>query len=175
MVKPEKEAEVREYLDYLRNAKSIYLADYLGLDVAEITELRRKCRTESIRFSVVKNRLMRRAAAELGLEALGAYLAGPTAVAVSETDEVAPAKILAGFAKDKERPKLKAAVVDGVVYGPEAAAEFARFPSLTELRAKLLYVFSAPATQLVRVIAANGTQLARVLDARRDQLEKSGQ
>jgi len=170
MVKPEKAAQAASYTELLKNAKSIYLADYLGLDVASIQELRTQCRESDIRFRVVKNRIMKVAAAEAGFAELATYLEGPTAVAISEVDEVSPAKILTKFARKHKKPKLKAVVVDGSVFGPEEAEAFAKLPSFDEVRAQVLNVISAPASQLVRLLAAPGTQLARVIDARKDTL-----
>ena len=171
MVKPEKLAQVEEYTDLLKNARSVYLADYIGLDVASMEELRAQCRDQSVSFTVVKNRIMRRAAEDLGMGDLGQYLVGPTAVAISEKDEVAPAKLLVKFAKEKkEKPALKAAIVDGSVYGAEDAQAFAKLPSFDDMRATLLNVISAPATKIVRVVAGPGASVARVGGARKDQL-----
>jgi large subunit ribosomal protein L10 len=172
MANPEKTAQADAYCELLKGAKSVYLADYLGLDVAAIQDLRKECRDESIRFKVVKNRIMKRAVTDIGLGDLGQYLEGPTAVAISATDEVSPAKILVKFAKKHKKPKLKAAIVDGAIYGPEEAEAFAKLPSFNEVRAQLLSVFNAPATQLVRMLATPPGQLARVIDARRGELEE---
>ena len=174
MVNPEKAAQAASYAELLKNAKSIYLADYLGLDVARIQELRTQCREGDVRFRVVKNRIMKVAAAEAGFAELATYLEGPTAVAISEVDEVSPAKIITRFAKQHKKPTLKAAVVDGSVFGPEEANAFAKLPSLDEVRAQLLNVVSAPASQIVRLLVAPGTQMVRVIDARKDTLTERG-
>lgn len=171
MVKHEKTEQVAEYQELIKGAKSVFLADYMGLDVASMEELRKKCREQDVRFAVVKNRIMRIAAAGLGHEALGEHLKGPTAIAVSDVDEVSPAKVISKFAKDKKKPTLKACMVDGSVYGAEDAEAFAALPSLEETRAQLLSVFQAPAGQLVRLLAAPSTQLTRCIDARKDKLE----
>lgn len=173
-VRPEKLALVERYAEILKNAKSVYLADYIGLNVAQAQELRKQCREGDILYRVVKNRLLRRAADAAGFEALGAHLTGPIAIAVSNTDEVSPAKLLTKFAKEHQRPKLKGAVVDGVIYDAAEADVLAKLPGLNDLRSMILQVINAPATQLVRVVNAPGTQLVRVLDARREQLETSG-
>ena len=170
MVKPEKATQAASYAELLKNAKSIYLADYLGLDVASITELRTQCRESDVSFRVVKNRIMKVAAREAGMADLANYLEGPTAVVISEVDEVAPAKIISKFAKKHKKPKLKAAVVDGSVFGPEEADAFAKLPSLEQVRALLLSVLSAPAGQLVRLLSTPGTQVVRAIDARKDTL-----
>ncbi len=172
MAKHEKVQLVAEYTELLKSSKSMYLADYVGLDVGSMEELRAQCRNQSIRFQVVKNRLLRRAASDLGYEALGEHLTGPIAIAVSDLDEVSPAKVISKFAKEHKtsKPALRGAVVDGNVYGPNEAEALSKLPSLDETRSMLLNVLSAPASQLVRIIAAPGTQIARVLDARKDTL-----
>jgi large subunit ribosomal protein L10 len=171
MVNHQKSEQVAEYQALIKGCKSVFLADYMGLDVASLEDLRAKCRANDVQFTVVKNRLMRIAAAELGFEELGQYLKGPTAIAVSEQDEVSPAKVIATFAKVKKKPTLKAAVVDGAVYGPTEADVFANLPTLDEARSQLLSVFQAPASQLVRLLAAPSTQITRCIDARKDKLE----
>jgi len=171
MVKHEKTEQVAEYQALIKGCKSVFLADYMGLDVASLEDLRKKCREQDVRFAVVKNRIMRIAATGLGYEDLGQYLKGPTAIAVSDQDEVSPAKVIFTFAKDKKKPTLKAAMVDGAVYGPDEAEAFATLPTLEEARSQLLSVFQAPASQLVRMLAAPSTQITRCIDARKDKLE----
>lgn len=172
--RPEKLALVETYTELIKSAKSVYLADYIGLDVAEVSELRAQCREQSITFRVVKNRLMKRAAEAAGYPELGQHLTGPIAIAASDTDEVAPAKLITKFAKDHDKPKLRGALVDGIIYDADEADVLAKLPGLNDLRSMILQLLSAPGTQIVRLLAAPGTQLVRVLDARREQLEKQG-
>lgn len=166
----QKVATVDAYTELLKSAKSVYLADYIGLDVESISELRKQCRDESVTFTVVKNRLMIRAANAAGMEDLAQHLRGPVAVAVSTTDEVTPAKLITKFAKDHDMPKLKAAVVDGQVVGAAEAEAFAKLPSLPEVRSQLLSVLNGPAGAMVRLLAAPSSSLARVINARKDTL-----
>ena len=106
------------------------------------------------------------------LEQLSEKFAGPTALVLSYDDVVAPAKILADFAKDRENFALRIAVVQGKIIDVKGIMALAKLPSLPELRSRIAGVVAQPATKLVRMIAAPGQQLARVLAARRDQLEK---
>lgn len=176
MASAEKVALLTEYTELLKDAKSIYLADYKGLDVEGMQDLRKQFRANDITFTVVKNCVLKRAATEVGIEGLSEHLVGPLAVAVSRTDEVQPAKIMVKYAKDNstELPTLKAAVVGGKVYDAVGAVELSQLPSLDEMRAMMLNLFSTPATHIVRVLAAPGTQVARVIKARADQLESQG-
>ena len=97
----EKTEKVEELTAALVEAKAIYLADFTGVDVARVTELRNKLRDADIGYQVVKNRLAKRAAKAAGLEGLDAYLSGPTAIAISHEDLIAPAKILQELADEE--------------------------------------------------------------------------
>jgi len=156
----------------MAKAKAAILAEPRGLSVATVTELRRKCREAKVEYRIVKNTLAIRAAKGTDLEQLSEKFAGPTALVLSYDDVVAPAKILADFAKDRENFALRIAVVQGKVIDVKGIMALAKLPSLPELRSRIAGVVAQPATKLVRMIAAPGQQLARVLAARRDQLEK---
>ena len=95
-----KKAQVAETVEILKAAQTGVLVDYRGLNVEEDTELRRKLREANVKYFVIKNTLLRLAAKEVGLDALDEALHGPTAIAVSSEDAVAPAKVIADFAKD---------------------------------------------------------------------------
>ncbi|HZD60535.1 MAG TPA: 50S ribosomal protein L10, partial [Anaerolineae bacterium] len=99
MARPEKEAVVQEIRDKLQSAKSVILTDYRGLNFEQLTELRKKLRDQSVEYKIFKNTLARIAAKDSDLSELEAYLVGPTAMAISYEDPVAPAKILLDFAK----------------------------------------------------------------------------
>jgi large subunit ribosomal protein L10 len=159
----EKEKKVEELAEILSSAKGIYLADFTGLDVAAMTELRHQCREAGIRFEVVKNTLARFAAEKANIQGLPAYLQGPTALATSE-DEVAPARILTRFAKEHEGPKLRAAYVEGRILEPDEIKVLADLPSREELLARLLAALKSPLTQFVSVLRAPLRDLASVLD-----------
>jgi len=115
MNRHDKEEAVEDLKSAISRAKGVYLADFQGMTVARSTELRSRCRRAGVRFSVVKNTLARRAFAGQVQGDIDSFLVGPTAIALSERDEITAAKILADFLKEFERPVFKAGVVDGKV------------------------------------------------------------
>ena len=138
----------------LRGARGVYLADFSGMNVAHITQLRKQCRDQKVSFKVVKNTLLKRAFEANGIVGLDDFLAGPTGVVFSSDSEVAPAKILADFAKVHERPRVKAAIVDGRLFDDKAVAALAALPSREVLMSQLLATFIAPLTQFLAVVEA---------------------
>jgi large subunit ribosomal protein L10 len=168
----EKEAVIGQLHAKMAKAKAAILAEPKGLNVATVTELRRKCREAQVEYRIVKNSLAIRAAKGTDLEQLAEKFVGPTALVMSYDDVVAPAKILADFAKDRENFTLRIAVVQGKVIDVKGIMALAKLPSLPELRSKIAGVINQPASKLVRLLAAPGQQLAQVLGARREQLEK---
>lgn len=153
-VREEKKRIVAEIAEKLRTSKSAILADYRGLNVAQMTELRKKLREAGCEIKVYKNTLARRATAEVGLTELDPYLVGPTAIAFGPEDPVAPAKILAEFAKQNEALELKAGVVEGRVVGAEEIQAIAKLPSREGLLAMLLSVLQAPIRNFALAVKA---------------------
>lgn len=172
MNRTEKEAVVGRLHDKMARAKAAILAEPRGLDVATVTELRRKCREAKVEYRIVKNTLAIRAAKGTALEALAEKFAGPTALILSYDDVVAPAKILADFAKDRESFAIRTAVVEGKVVDARGIAALAKLPGLPELRSRIAGMLMQPATKLARVLGTPGQQLARAIGARKDQLAK---
>jgi large subunit ribosomal protein L10 len=170
----EKEQVIGQLHEKMAKAKAAILAEPKGLDVATVTELRRKCREAKVEYRVVKNTLAVRAAKGTPVEALAKEFRGPTALVMSYDDVVAPAKLLADFAKDRENFSIRVAVVEGKVVDAKGVQALARLPGLQELRGRIAGVVAQPAVKLVRMLAAPGQQLARVLGARKEQLEKPG-
>jgi large subunit ribosomal protein L10 len=168
----EKEEVIGQLHAKMAKAKAAILAEPRGLNVATVTELRRKCREAKVEYRIVKNTLAILAAKGTDLEQLSDKFVGPTALILSYDDVVAPAKILADFTKDRENFALRIAVVQGKVIDVKAIMALAKLPSLPELRSRIAGVIAQPATKLVRLLAAPGQQLAQVVGARRDQLEK---
>jgi large subunit ribosomal protein L10 len=169
----EKEEVIGQLHEKMAKAKTAILAEPKGLDVATVTELRRKCREAQVDYRIVKNTLAIRAAKGTTVEALSEQFVGPTALVMSYTDVVAPAKILSEFAKDRENFALRCAVVDGKVIDVKGIQALAKMPGLPELRSKIAGMLNQPAAKLVRMLATPGQQLAQVLGARKDQLEKA--
>ena len=154
VIRPEKADSVEAITKKLTAAKSIFLTDYSGLTVEAITALRRNMRKSKVEYLVVKNTLARISARNAGCEAIVPHLDGPTAVALGMEDPIAPAKIIADFVKaDREKPKIKACLLDGHLYEGAQAIELAKLPSRDELIAKLLGSMNAPLTGMVQVLS----------------------
>jgi len=137
-----------------RGARGVYLADFSGMDVAKITLLRQQCRDQKVGFKVVKNTLLKRAFKANGIHELDDFLVGPTGVVYSVESEVSPAKILSDFAKQYERPRIKAAVVDGRLFDEKAVAVLASLPSREVMMSQVLATIIAPLTQFLAVVEA---------------------
>jgi large subunit ribosomal protein L10 len=140
----QKKVLVSEIADKIKASKSTIIVDYRGLDVSEVTELRKQLREANVEFKVYKNTMMRRAteAAELG--ELNEHLVGPTAVAFSNEEVVAPAKIINEFAKKHEELVIKAGVIEGNIASIEEIKALAELPSREGLLSMLLSVLQAP-------------------------------
>ena len=164
MARPEKEAVVKELTDKFTSAKSLVITDYLGLNVAEITELRSKLREAGVEFKVVKNTLAAIAANDVEMEEMTDYFSGPTAIAFGEDDAVSPAKVLVEFAKDHEVLEIKAGLLNGEIISKEKVESLAEIPSREELLAKAFASMKAPLTGLVNVLQGNIRGLVQVLN-----------
>lgn len=140
----QKKQLVSTIADQLRNSKATIFVDYRGLDVAEVTELRKQLREAGITFKVYKNTMTRRAAEEAELGGLSESLVGPTAIAFSEEEVVAPAKILNNFAKEHEALVIKTGVIEGQITSVENIKALAELPSRDGLLSMLLSVLQAP-------------------------------
>ncbi|RAK16731.1 LSU ribosomal protein L10P [Anoxybacillus vitaminiphilus] len=149
-----KKQVVAEIADKFRASKSTIIVDYRGLNVAEVTELRKQLREAGIEFKVYKNTLTRRALAEVGLEGLDEVFTGPNAIAFSNDDVVAPAKLLNEFAKTHEALKIKAGVIEGNVATVEEVKALANLPSREGLLSMLLSVLQAPIRNFALVTKA---------------------
>ncbi|WP_422658467.1 50S ribosomal protein L10 [Paenibacillus sp. EC2-1] len=137
-----------------RESATVVVADYRGLNVAQVTELRKQLREAGIEFQVLKNSLLRRATAAAELTELDEALTGPTAVAFSTEDVVAPAKILNDFAKKNDALELKGAVVEGRVIGVDEIKALAELPSRDGLLSMLLSVLQAPVRNFALAVKA---------------------
>jgi Ribosomal protein L10 len=150
----EKQQVVDEITSKLRESAATVITDYRGLNVAQVTELRRKLREAGIEFKVLKNTLIRRATANAELTELDSVLTGPTAVAFGKDDVVAPAKILSQFAKENEALKIKGGVVEGRVVGFDEIKALADLPSREGLLSMLLSVLQAPVRNFALAVKA---------------------
>lgn len=161
----QKQAQVAELADELRNAQSGVLVDYKGITVGEDTKLRAEMRKAGVKYTVYKNTIIRFAAKQAGLEGLDSLLKGTTAIATSSTDLVAPAKIVAKYAEGKEKYNIKGGFIEGR-FAPESdIIALAKLPSKEVLVAKALGGLNAPIAGFVNVLSANLSGLVRVLNA----------
>lgn len=149
MKRPEKEELVEELGSLFEESSNIFVTDYLGLNVAQITEFRKKLRDGNIKYRVAKNTLLRIAAKNKGHEDMVPYFEGPTAVAFGVDDPSVPAKTINDFLKKNGKPEVKAFWADGVLYESERLKELAELPTKDELIAKIVGTISAPLTNLV--------------------------
>ena len=169
----EKVDKVEELTAALSNAKAIYLADFTGLDVAKVTGLRNKLRDAEVGYQVVKNRLAKRAAAKAGISGLDEHLIGPTAIAFTNEDPIAPAKILQDFADEDDAFSIKLGFMDGQVLSPEEIKALSKLPSREELLGKVLGSVQSPMYGLAGVLNGLLRNLVGVIGAIEEK-QKSG-
>jgi len=176
MQKSEKERVVAELTERLQGTETLIVADYRGLTVTQIAELRGKLYDHGARFSVVKNSLTKRAAESAGVEPLLALLEGPTAIAFLESDgdPVAVAKAL-DEAVRTESITLKGGLLEGAEIGADDLKQLAKLPPAEMLRAQLVGAVAGPVTAIVGLFAAPMRELVGVIDARIRQLEEEGE
>ncbi|MBD3170679.1 MAG: 50S ribosomal protein L10 [candidate division Zixibacteria bacterium] len=166
MARPEKVTVVENFRSKIKESNSIFLTDYLGLNVADMTELRRNLRQENVSYMIAKNTLIRLAAKEEGLEELEPYLKGPTAVAFGVEDPNVPAKILYESFKAKEKPAIKCFYIDGKLYKTaDELKAWASLPTKEELYTQILMGVQSPLTNLIASIEAPMREFVSVLDA----------
>ncbi|WP_242312926.1 50S ribosomal protein L10 [Bacillus cereus group sp. BfR-BA-01517] len=153
-----KQQVVTEIAYKLRASKSTIVVDYRGLTVSEATELRKQLREAGVEFKVYKNSLTRRAAESAEMAELNEFLTGPNAIAFSNEDVVAPAKVLNDFAKDHEALEIKAGVIEGKLVTLDEVKAIATLPSREGLLSMLLSVLQAPIRNLALATKAVADQ-----------------
>ena len=154
VTRADKEVELQKLEAAFKGSDSAVLVDYKGLNVPQVTDLRRQLRAAKAKYKVVKNTLAKRALKGTRFEALEKYFEGTTAIAYTETDPVALAKTLTTFVKAAPTLKIKAAVVQGRAASPAEVGDLAALPGKPELYARLLGTLQAPMVQLVSVLNA---------------------
>jgi large subunit ribosomal protein L10 len=174
MPTPQKEQILQETRDRIAGVKGLYLADLSGMTVESVSLLRKKCREQKVHVTVVKTTLLRRAFNAHGIQVLDDFLVGPTGLVYSAVDEMIPAKILTDFAKEHEKPRIKAAVLDGRLFDNKAIAKLAMLPSREVLLAQLLSVFIAPMSQFLGALDATLRLPAVMADVLERERQKTG-
>jgi large subunit ribosomal protein L10 len=162
----DKQALVEEVNAIAASALSAIAAEYRGMSVAQITELRARARSQGVYVRVVKNTLAKRAVEGTEFACLRETLKGPLILAFSREDPGAAARVFKDFAKGNDKLVTKAVAIGGVLYGPADLDRLASLPTLDQARAILLGVLQAPAAKLVRTLAEPPALVARVLAAR---------
>lgn len=154
----QKKSVVQEITDQFRESQTTVVVNYRGLDVAEVTALRKELREAGVEYKVYKNTMTRRAVANVELEELNDTLVGPTAVAFSKDDVIAPARIINDFAKKHEALEIKGGVIEGEVATIDQIQELAQLPDHDGLVSMLLSVLQAPIRNLAYATKAIAEQ-----------------
>ena len=177
MLKEQKERVVEQLAQRLRDSETLMVADYRGLTMPEIDELRSRLLEAGARFTVVKNTLTRRAAEAAGKEDVLELIDGPTAIAFleAEGDPVAVAKVLSETARANDVLVIRGGVFEGAVVGDAEIKRLATLPPADVLRAQLVGAVAAPLTTVVGLFTAPLRDLVGVIDARIRQLEEQGE
>ena len=170
----QKQAIVAEVKEVAASAVSAVLADYRGLTVSEMTELRAKARSSGVYLRVVRNTLAKRALEGTDFACLDEALVGPTMVAFSQEDPGSAARLINEYVKRYKSLEVKAISIDGVLFGPEEIARLARLPTRDEGLALLMSVMLAPVTQLARTFNEVPGKLVRTLAAVGEQKQADG-
>lgn len=174
MNREQKVKEVEGLKKKFQVSKAVLFAENKGLKVAEVMALRKLLKKENTNVKVVKNRLLKRALQESQIQGLEKLIEGALTITFSESDPVAPAKVLVNFIKENERLLLKGGFVDGKVLSLDQVKALASLPSRQELYGMLLRCLNGPAVQIVSVLAAVPRQLVCVIEAIRKQKENLG-
>ena len=165
MPTPQKEQILKDTAERMQDVEGFYLADFSGMTVEKLSLLRKRCREQGVQFHVIKNTLLRRAFNDRGITALDDFLVGPTGLVFSKTNGTSPAKILVDFAKEHEKPRVKAAVLDGKLFTDKAIAQLAALPSREVLLSQVLATFIAPMSQFLAAVNAALATPANMADA----------
>ncbi len=167
----QKKTIVKDLQEKFSKKKILIVTDYKGLNVQDVNSLRRKLREADIEYKVVKNSLLVRACEDTDVEMLKDYFAGPSAIALSYDDPVAPAKLLTDFAKENKKLEIKVAVMDGKVLDLSKINELSSLPSHEVLLGQLLSVMNGVPSSLVRALGDVPRKMLNLLQAIKEQKE----
>lgn len=165
MTKQYKVDAVEDMKERLSRAKSVVVTDYRGLTVGEMTDLRNRLRAEGVEYKIVKNRLAKIALKESDMNTMDDYLKGMTALAFGVKDPVGPAKVLTGYAKDNEKLKVLAGLMDNRVLDVAALGELAKLPSREVLLSRMLGSLTSPVQKFACALHQTTAKLVYALDA----------
>ena len=155
------------------SAVSAVLADYRGVDVADMTALRKNARENKVYLRVVRNTLLKRAIAETELECIQEVLSGPTILALSNEDPGAPARVMKDFAEENDEFEIKALSVGGKLLEASQIDVLAKLPTLDQARSVLMSVMLAPVTKLALLMNEVPSKVTRAVAAVRDQKQEA--
>ncbi len=165
---------LEELEDVMKEAKSILMADFRGMSVEQINELRRECFKNEVKFRVTKNRIAKIAFEKIGYSDMEEILSGPTGFCFGYDDPITPVRIFAEFAKVHERPDIKACLIDGELYGAEKIDELKDIPSRDVLLAAVVGAIASPLSGFVQVLNEILRSFVGVIEAVSKQVEETG-
>lgn len=168
-MRPEKQTIVETYLEKIGQGPFVLLTDFTGMKVDHFNELRDRLYEVKAEYRVVKNNLMRRALSEADLPDVADHLSGQTAVVLGDTDVAAAAKVLKNFAKEFERPEVRAGIMENTVLDSDGVLALADLPSKEQLQSKFLGLLKQPGTRVARVLQAPSLKVLYALKAKIDK------
>lgn len=165
---------LEELEDVMKEAKSILMADFRGMSVDQINDLRRECFKNDVKFRVAKNRIAKIAFQNIGFPAMGEILTGPTGFCFGYDDPITPVRIFAEFARAHERPDIKACLIDGKLYGAEKIDELKDIPPRDVLLAAVVGAIASPLSGFVQVLNEILRSFVGVIEAVSKHYEETG-
>jgi large subunit ribosomal protein L10 len=165
MLKVEKEKTVNELKEKLSLTKSLYLTDFRGLNVEEMTELRRELKKGGAEYKITKNTMIRMAAKQSGFEGILDYLRGPTGLVFSYEDPLSAAKVLYEVHKRIEKPKIKIMWMEGRLFDENHLKGLATLPPKEVILAQIIFSLNSPMANFVRTLQGVLRNLVGVIDA----------
>jgi len=164
---------VESFSERFKTSKSIFLADFSGINVADTTMLRRSFRKANVHYIILKNTLAKRSLSNAGVDGLDEVLHGMTAFAFSDHDPIAPIKVIKDFNKGRGRDqtelRVKGCIFEGTILGPERIDELSNLPSREVLLAQFVGLLQSPLVKLLGTLKGSGQKLAGVLDSLKNQ------
>jgi len=174
MPKAEKVEAVAQYKALFENSNSVFVTDYQGLNVADLTVLRKKLRESNVKFLVGKNTLFKLAAKESSLEGIESHLEGPTAIVFAPEDPAVAAKILHESFKERDLPRTKAFWLESIAYSGEDIKKLADLPTKDQLYSMIAAAVEAPIVEVVRSLDAVARELVGSIDALAEKRKSEG-